>query len=121
MTDSENSGTAQTSSPCAPNTGSSFAVGQSVVAAVDLIEPPDEEFPAMLYAEIGDELIVRALHQDGRKFPVSVSHPNVFDRSFGVRVEEIKPSIPQGLSGAECSQRVAPGNTSTKTETHMRY
>src|ERR1022692_197339 len=112
MTGDGNSESAQTSSQPAPNAVNDlgFAVGQTVIATVDLVDLADDERPTTLYAEAGDELIVRQISW-GSLFKIGVSHPNVTDRCFGVRANEIRLVANPISTSAISGQRVAPGNS----------
>lgn len=54
----------------------------------DVFEPPGET-PGGLYARRGEILIVRRVGEAGA-YPVAVSHEDITDSSFGVKLDEIE-------------------------------
>lgn len=65
----------------------SYAVGDQVRAVHTLTEPPSEELPAQHFCDAGDLLIVRRV---GGLWDYYVSHPEITDRSFGVKAIEVE-------------------------------
>lgn len=66
-----------------------YQVGQKVRALEILGDSACGDSPGGVYARPGDILIVRSIKPDS-KFPISVSHPDIIDRSFGVGANEIE-------------------------------
>jgi len=68
---------------------SDFKVGQKVKTLRDIIDPPCENSPGGRLAKRGEFLIIRAINPS-HSYPISVSHPEITDKSFGVEGEEIE-------------------------------
>lgn len=74
--------------PFGPVAGSAFSVGQAVTVKHPVGDDPSEDSPGGIYATPGEKLIIRRI--GGGTFPISVSHEDTTDRSFGVKPDEIK-------------------------------
>jgi len=66
-----------------------YQVGQKVRALEILADAPSGDSPGGVYARPGDILIVRSINPD-LKLPISVSHLDVINSSFGVGANEIE-------------------------------
>jgi len=71
------------------NTTDALQVGQKVRLLIDIFEHADEYAPAGYLAFKGEVLIIRGLKPESVR-PVSVSHENITDCSFGVAYDEIE-------------------------------
>ena len=67
-----------------------FHVDQKVRALRVLGDAPSGDSPGGVYAMPGEILIVRRILK-GLTLPISVSHLDITDNSFGVSVGEIEP------------------------------
>jgi hypothetical protein len=66
-------------------------VGMKVRAKHDIYEEPSGDSPGGYCCRSGDVLIVRKIRSLLVGFPISVSHENILDNSFGVNASEIRP------------------------------
>jgi len=77
----------QKASELASVAGSAFSVGQAVTPLRPLGDDPSGDSPGGIYSHPGEKLIVRRI--GGGTFPISVSHEDITDQTFGVKPEEI--------------------------------
>lgn len=66
-----------------------FSVGQRVRLLCDIYEEADDHAPGGYCARRGELLVVRRIKPDAKCYPVSVSHEDITDNSFGVSASEI--------------------------------
>jgi hypothetical protein len=82
-----------------------YSVGQKVRALEFLGDAPSGDSPGGNYARPGEILVVRKVDPES-SFPISVSHENVTDRSFGVEVNEIEvvDDLDEAKRGIACDK-----------------
>lgn len=73
-----------------PKTPIKVKAGDKVVSLKTLGDAPSGDSPGGCYCYKGEMLIVRKVSDESCTYPISVSHEDITDRSFGVTQDEVK-------------------------------
>jgi hypothetical protein len=72
-----------------------FHVGQRVRVLEAVGDAPSGDAPGGVYATRGEILVVRKINPSTFAYPIQVSHEDITDSSFGVKLTEIEPVTEQ--------------------------